>query len=291
MSAVAEPSLSDQVLGRLRSGHARETILSWVRKARQLSIPPSSSALLAVSEHADREASYGRGISSDGTSLAALDESCNSQPPAGTGHNSQPSSITDNTEYTPGDMAMFTGLEEVLWPLGAPTTAPSPEIWTDLTGDTILIRHLMALYFCWEYPLFASISREHFMNDFHEGRHRYCSPLLVNSILALGSCWNAQPTSQTKSTGFNTNGDRFFEESVRLLGEEVDRRSLTTIQALGIMSLREINRGRDAEARYYSIQCIRLAIDMGLHRKLDSGDWDLHYVQTSTFWGAFSLDA
>jgi hypothetical protein len=52
-----------------------------------------------------------------------------------------------------------------------------------------------------------------------------------------------------------------------------------------------MNRGRDVEGRYYSAQSIRLAIDMGLHRKVDEGDWDLHYVQTLTFWGAFSLDS
>ena len=128
------------------------------------------------------------------------------------------------------------------------------------------------------------------MNDLHEGRHRFCSPLLVNSILALGSCWNGQPMSRNRSIDVSTDGDRFFEESVRLLGMEDDRRSLTTIQALGIMSMREINRGRHIQGRYYSVQSIRLAIDMGLHRKLNDGDWDLHHVQTLTFWGAFSLD-
>jgi hypothetical protein len=87
-----------------------------------------------------------------------------------------------------GDTTTFTGLEQTLWPLGAPATAAAPEKWTYLTSNSILIRHLMALYFCWEYPLFTSLSREHFMNDFHHGYHRFCSPLLVNAMLALGSC-------------------------------------------------------------------------------------------------------
>jgi hypothetical protein len=94
----------------------------------------------------------------------------------------------------------------------------------------------MALYFSWEHPLFTSLSREHFMNDFHQGNHRFCSPLLVNAMLALGSCWDEQTNLQSKLTDVNAHGDRFFEESVRLLGEEVDRRSLSTVQALGIMA-------------------------------------------------------
>lgn len=66
---------------------------------------------------------------------------------------------------------------------------------------------------------------------------------------------------------------------------------MTTIQALGIMSIREASCGRDSESWYYAGQSIRLAIEMGLHRVSDnSGDSDEIAVQAATFWGAFSLD-
>lgn len=64
-----------------------------------------------------------------------------------------------------------------------------------ITSDTDLIQHLLALYFCWEYPTFASLSKEHHLRDFHDGRSRYC-PLLgcrsfdqhaVGEILAIVS--------------------------------------------------------------------------------------------------------
>lgn len=34
-------------------------------------------------------------------------------------------------------------------------------LWTTVTSDTELIEHFLALYFCWEYPIFASLSKEH----------------------------------------------------------------------------------------------------------------------------------
>jgi hypothetical protein len=109
-------------------------------------------------------------------------------------------------------------------------------------------------------------------------------------MLALGSTWDAQHMPGTQALGINPHGDRFYEESMRLLRQQSDRRSLATIQALGIISMWEISRGRDLESRYHSVQSVRLAIDMGLHRRMNDGDGDLHYVQSLTFWGAFSLD-
>ena len=127
-------------------------------------------------------------------------------------------------------------MKDTLWPLGAPATAAAPEKWTSVTSDPIVIHHLMALYFCWEYPLFTSLSREHFMNDFHQGYHRFCSPLLVNAMLALGSCWDGQSKVQSKTNKLSTHGNRFFEESLRLLGEETNHHTLSTVQALVLIA-------------------------------------------------------
>ncbi|RKK64716.1 hypothetical protein BFJ69_g16586 [Fusarium oxysporum] len=85
-------------------------------------------------------------------------------------------------------------------------------------------------------------------------------------------------------------GDHFFKESQRLFDQATDHHSLTTVQALGIMSIREASCGRSSESRYYAGQSIRLAFEMGLHRTPDKGDKEELVVQLATFWGAFSLD-
>ncbi len=161
------------------------------------------------------------------------------------------------------------------------------ETWTEVTQDIHLVEHLMALYFCWEYPTFASLSMEHFLPDFRAGRPRYCSSLLVNAMLALGCRFSALPESRLDPDNPATSGDHFFAEAKRLLAED-DFHSLTTIQALGLISIREASCGRDTESFYYAGQAIRLAVEAGLHMEAtEKGD---EGVRAATFWGAFALD-
>ncbi|KAK7428078.1 hypothetical protein QQZ08_005317 [Neonectria magnoliae] len=184
----------------------------------------------------------------------------------------------------------FRGLEQVLSPLNDPDLQAQSTTWTSITGDINLVQHLLALYFCWEYPTFASLSKEHFLQDFQDGRHRYCSPILLNALLALGCRFSTQPMTRANPNDPYSSGDHFFKESQRLFHQETDHHNLTTIQALGIMSIREASCGRDSESWYYAGQSIRLAIEMGLHRIQGEGDEDELAVQAATFWGAFALD-
>jgi Fungal specific transcription factor domain len=170
----------------------------------------------------------------------------------------------------------------------------SNEVWTRVTSDGALVEHLMALYFCWEYPTFASLSKEHFLEDFRTGNQRHCSSLLVNALLAVGCRFSSQASTRADPNDPNTSGDHFFAEALRLLDEQPDRHVLTTIQALGLMSIREASCGRSSESLFLSGQSIRLAIEMGLHLDINISDSKEsaieHAVRSATFWGAFSLD-
>ncbi|OLN94080.1 Nitrogen assimilation transcription factor nit-4-like protein 8 [Colletotrichum chlorophyti] len=184
----------------------------------------------------------------------------------------------------------YLGVDQILAPLELPDLKLPPENWTNITGDGSLVQHLLALYFCWEYPTFASLSKEHFLRDFQEGVHRYCSPILVNALLALGCRFSSKSSTRANPSDPYTSGDHFFKEAQRLFYLEDNHHNLTTIQALGIMSIREASCGRDSESWYYAGQSIRLAIEMGLHQLQEDGDEDEFAVQAATFWGAFALD-
>ncbi|CZT10552.1 related to nitrate assimilation regulatory protein nirA [Rhynchosporium agropyri] len=166
--------------------------------------------------------------------------------------------------------------------------------WTTVTTDGAFVEHLMALYFCWEYPTFASLNKEHFLEDMRAGYPRYCSSLLVNALLAVGCRFSKQPHSRTDPDDSNTAGDHFFAEATRLLEMETDHHSLTTIQALGLLSIREASCGRSSHSIFLAGQSIRLAIEMGLHFDNQDGRSETakldHAVRSATFWGAFSLD-
>jgi hypothetical protein len=168
------------------------------------------------------------------------------------------------------------------------------ESWTTVTRDKDLVEHLLALYFCWEYPIFASLSKEHFLEDFRRGIPRYCCQLLVNALLALACRWSDRSSARADPEDSATTGDHFFSEALKIYEAEEDHRVLTTIQALGIMSIREASCGRVSESIFFSGQSIRLALEMGLHLDAEDGDDEAadvdEAVRGATFWGAFALD-
>lgn len=167
---------------------------------------------------------------------------------------------------------------------------PIPPTWTRLTDNVAWVEHLMTLYFCWEYPTFASLSKDHFLRDFRDRRRRYCSPLLVNAMLALGCRFSELPAARANPNDPTTAGDHFFAEAKRLLGTERSMDALASIQALGLMTIREGSCGRDTESFYYCQLAIRIAVEIGLHHETLIADPAEREVRRATFWGAFTLD-
>lgn len=167
-----------------------------------------------------------------------------------------------------------------------------PHTWTKLSDNVKWVTHLMALYFSWEYPTFASLSKDHFMEDFfrRNGPRGFCSPLLVNAMLALGCRFSNLPEAMMDPNDPSTKGDHFFAEAKRLLELADSLNDMATIQALGLMAIREGSCGRDTESFYYVQMAIRIAVEMGLHNEVFIADPAEREVRRATFWGAFTLD-
>ena len=166
----------------------------------------------------------------------------------------------------------------------------SASCWTEVTSDQELIEHLLSLYFVWEYPIFATLSKKHFLADFRSGSHTYCSSLLVNALLAIGCSFSDRREARMDAEKEETAGDHFFQEVKRLLSDQRGQ-SLETVQVLGLMSIREARCGRESESWFFAGQSIRLAIEMGLHiNSLQNLTNAENEVRTATFWGAFTLD-
>lgn len=186
-------------------------------------------------------------------------------------------------------------LGDAVSPLQTKNPNCSPASWTKVTTDSDFVDHIMALYFCWEYPTFASLSKEHFLHDYRNGKEEHCSELLVNAILAVGCRFSTHANARTDPNDSKTAGGHFFAEATRLLKSEKEQHRLTTIQALGLMAIREASGGRSSVSIYLSGQSLRLAIEMGLHVEAEGGRptepvEGAQAVRLATFWGAFSLD-
>jgi hypothetical protein len=172
-----------------------------------------------------------------------------------------------------------------------------PSAWTDVTTDDVLVEHLLALYFCWEYPTFASFSKEHFLLDYNSGHRRFCSSLLVNAILAIGARFSDLVEARMDRDDHSTAGDQFFNEAQRLLGGEANP-TILTVQALNLMSLRQAGCGNDASGWHYARHAMRIALDLDLpnddpnqksHNSTDYSRAECQ-VRVATFWGCFALE-
>lgn len=184
--------------------------------------------------------------------------------------------------------------------LGDPITS-----WTNVSNDPELITHLINMYFVWHYTFFTTLSKNLFYRDFLLGKppgqngRKYCTPLLVNVMLALGSHFTSLPGARANREDSATAGDQFFKEAKRLIMEndEHEKPRMSTVQALALMSVREAGCGREAKGWVYSGMSFRMACDLGLN--LDSGglahgqgalDEDEEDARRITFWGCFLFD-
>ncbi|KAK0656235.1 fungal-specific transcription factor domain-containing protein [Cercophora newfieldiana] len=300
LAALANPELWEEVLSRLRGGQSIEAISQWLGVS-----GPSGAGGKAPS--AVFGAGFGAGAKRPGSGpgtapgprptspttsqhLQSMRHEPEQQSPWAGPFSSRSQSRVGSWVEGQEESYRYHGQTQVPTP-ELPEMRVPPETWTTITSDGGLVQHLLALYFCWEYPTFASLSKEHFLKDFTDGRPRFCSAILVNALLALGCRFSSKPATRANPNDPHTSGDHFFKECQRLFYQEQDHHTLTTIQALGIMSIREASCGRDSESWYYAGQSIRLAIEMGLHQlEGDGHDDDETAVQAATFWGAFALD-
>lgn len=167
------------------------------------------------------------------------------------------------------------------------------ETWTTVTRDSEFVQHLMNLYFSWSHPFYILFHKGHFLGDMAKRRSKYCSPLLVNALLAVACSFSDNPAARADPSDPNTAGDHFFAEAKSLL-QSSDLSTLTTVQALALMGLREASCNRDSSGFQYAGRCIRMAIELGLHLSFGSDNSRLGQdeleVRKTTFWGCFTID-
>jgi hypothetical protein len=61
-----------------------------------------------------------------------------------------------------------------------------PSKWTAVSSDDCLMRKLLHDYFLFDYGWFTFFHKDYFLEDMGTENHRFCSPLLVNTLLCLG---------------------------------------------------------------------------------------------------------
>lgn len=138
-------------------------------------------------------------------------------------------------------------------PMEPPFRVPAKP-WTTLTDDDGFVSHLISLFLEWVNPFFRPLEEDLFIRAMQSGdlNSEYCSPLLVNSILAYAcvssvsqemvvwkligrQLYSEQEGAFFQPDDYMTRGQHFHDEAFRLWHLEEGRASIRNVQALCIL--------------------------------------------------------
>ncbi|KAJ6436317.1 nitrate assimilation regulatory protein nirA [Purpureocillium lavendulum] len=240
---------------------------------------------------------------------------------------SGPSSATDKDEFagTTSERNLWAGTQsEANFPvtrgsaLGSVSLPPpSPgrgkeqrvDPWTRTGWAVAMIREQLHSLLMADYLPFCLLCEDVFLKDLATGEGRYCSPALVNSLLALASrTWNEhqhphpnqrqqeQPNYHDVSdVGSPPSGwwysQALFDEAEALISDKSPPDTLPDIQTLGMLALYHVSCGRDAEAYELAGSFAAAIAELCLREPLAEDEQDEQYAQVraTTYCGAQSL--
>ncbi|KAF7165757.1 hypothetical protein CNMCM5623_009836 [Aspergillus felis] len=168
--------------------------------------------------------------------------------------------------------------------------------WTTVTDSDRLVSHLLSLYFTWDYPCYTWFDQHLFLADMIAGQSRFCSPLLVNAVLANACLYSyslRRPWDRFKEMDMCI---RFLSEA-RQLWISHPQPTLTSIQALIVMNLTYNCLGKDKIGWSCLAAAIQMANELKLYEPLSgvrsAGSvepaWNRAHAVTA--WGLFEWQA
>ncbi|EGX93535.1 C6 transcription factor, putative [Cordyceps militaris CM01] len=137
-----------------------------------------------------------------------------------------------------------------------------PSEWTRVSQDDGLMRKMLQHFFMYEYQWHTSFQKDYFLDDMVSGKREFCSPLLVNSILAH-ACHSSNRTEYWET---DTLAKQFISEAKRLWAEETGINRLTTVQAGPLLYLAYAICLEDKIGKSYLIQSVAMAQDLGIFK-------------------------
>ncbi|XXH04590.1 DNA helicase rad5 [Hypoxylon texense] len=166
--------------------------------------------------------------------------------------------------------------------------------WTSVTSDDQLLRRLLNAYLYYQHPWTAAFHMDYFLKDMASGRSRFCSSLLVNSVLAAACHMSREIPDRTKFWVPQTLGYQFLAEAKRLweLESRKDSASLTTIQAAIVLSIVATTTAMDKVGTSYLLQAITMAVSLDMFSaSMGTENEKLRRARAFTAWGLFCWQA
>ncbi|KAH5549732.1 hypothetical protein HBI27_015420 [Parastagonospora nodorum] len=160
-----------------------------------------------------------------------------------------------------------------------------PSQWTAVSTNDSLMRKLLEGYFMFEYPWEFIFHKVYFLEDMASGGTKFCSPLLVNALLAKAcTCSRIIPNSPNFWDP-DTLTYRFLAEAKRLWELEDETPKLTTVHAGCLINAAMDVNGHDRPGIAYARQALSMAHELGVFRAPLIGDPKLNDAKVFTAWG------
>ncbi|KAI9374325.1 hypothetical protein BJX61DRAFT_551505 [Aspergillus egyptiacus] len=146
-----------------------------------------------------------------------------------------------------------------------PVRVTSIHTWTPLVDDETA-SHLLSLYFAWENPTWQLIDQDLFVRDLEHGRRRFCSSLLVHTLLFFGCSFSYNFDRITDRRGEKTLGEALYAAIQRLWLQEKDTVDLPTAQSSILIGLLCCTFGIDKIGTKYILHGAELSARLGIHK-------------------------
>ncbi|KAH8657914.1 putative C6 transcription factor [Xylariales sp. PMI_506] len=141
-----------------------------------------------------------------------------------------------------------------------------PSMWTSVCSDDDLMRNLMAVLFRNEFSFAVPFQKDYFLEDMAAQRGGFCSPLLVNTVLAYACCCYSRFQDRAEYWNPHTLVYHFQAESRRLWDLQATGPPLiTTLQAAIVLNLIRNMSSLDKLGRPFGVQAVTLAHELRLY--------------------------
>ncbi|KAI1393371.1 uncharacterized protein F4822DRAFT_9754 [Hypoxylon trugodes] len=166
--------------------------------------------------------------------------------------------------------------------------------WTTVTSDENILRRLLNSYLYYQHPWTAVFHMDYFIKDMAAGRKRFCSSLLVNSVLAAACHMCREVPDRNKFWVPQTLGYQFGAEAKRLWDIESRKStcSLTTIQAAVIMGIVALTTATDKVGTSYLLQAMAMAVSLDIFSpNAGTNNVKMQRARALTAWGLYCWQA
>ncbi|KAF5692882.1 C6 transcription factor [Fusarium denticulatum] len=134
--------------------------------------------------------------------------------------------------------------------------------WTSVEADDELLRTLLRSYFLHDYANYTCFQKDIFLQAMRDSDTQFCSPLLVNAVLAE-ACHSYRNATHRAWRSENL-GYTFLTEAKRLLELESSQCKLTTLHAAMVLHTIYTMNGMDQVGISYLLQSVQIAQDLKL---------------------------